>query len=136
MSAEGSQKGSIEEALQLQIEEADQDDDENDPGQGIKDVDEAHHQVVQPSAGISGDQAVDYANQKADGGSHESDQQGNSSPVHQPRQKIATVEVRAQPMLGAGRSQPVVGKFAHAVRAEDRSENSRNSKDSQESEND
>jgi len=80
--------------------------------------------------------AVDYANQKADGGSHESDQQGNSSPVHQPRQKITTVEVRAQPMLGAGRSQPVVGKFAHAVRAEDRPENSRDSKDSQESEND
>ncbi|MFM8653955.1 MAG: hypothetical protein ACKODZ_04375, partial [Verrucomicrobiota bacterium] len=46
------------------------------------------------------------------------------------------MEVGAQPMLGAGRGQSVFGKLPHAVRAEDRSENSRDSKHSEQPEND
>ena len=135
MGGKRGEKCSVQQAFQFQVEQADQDDDQDNPGQGVEDIDEAHHQIVRPPARISGDQAVDHADEETDRSAHEPDQQGDAGPVHQAGHQVAAVEVGAQPMFGAGRGESVIGKFSHAVRAKDGSENSRDPKHSEKPEN-
>jgi hypothetical protein len=42
------------------------------------------------------------------------------------------MKIRAEPMLRAGRDQAILGKFAHAIRAQDRPEHRRTQQEAQE----
>ncbi len=73
-----------------------QDDDEQDVGQRVHDVDEAHHDRVDPAAEIAGDGAVDDADHHRDAGRDGGDEQRHLRALERPRQHVATVLVGAE----------------------------------------
>ena len=55
---EWGQPGAIEQPLEFQIEKSDENDDQNDAGQSVENVDQTHHGVIGASTEIAGDEAV------------------------------------------------------------------------------
>ena len=73
-------------------------------GNTVDHVHQTHQHIVHPSAEITGDTAHDHAKHHLNKYHHEADHQGNTTAVHQTRQKIHAVCVRSHDMLfrGAG----------------------------------
>ena len=91
-----------EQQEEVAVEDHHQDDDEEDEGQGIKHVDEAHHQFVDPAAEIARRGAIGDADQKADQRGDEADGERDARAVERAHQKVAADGIRAEPVRAAG----------------------------------
>ena len=76
---------------------------EDKPRHRIHDIDETHHQVVRFAPGVSGDESVSRAEEKADRRTGQSDDERNARPEQHAVKHIASVEIGAERMLPRGR---------------------------------
>ena len=99
--------------LEAFVEGIDEDEDEDQPGHRIEDIDQAHHRIVGAATRGSGDQPVGGSDEEADSRAADADQQGDSSAFHDPEEQIPAVHVGAAGMgnarrgVGEGRGESV-----------------------------
>ena len=89
--------------LEAFVEGVDEDQDEDQPRNGIKHINDAHHGVVSSASRGSRNEAVGGADEEADRSSTDTDQQGNSPPFHDSEQEIPSVHVGAAGVCRARR---------------------------------
>ena len=77
-------------------EEHGQQDDEEHEGQGIEDIDDAHHHIVDRAADIAGDRAIDHADHQADDRGQDADHQRDARAVQRAGEQVAAVGIRAE----------------------------------------
>jgi hypothetical protein len=78
------------------LEDRQQEDDEEDEGQGIEHVDDAHHEVVDAPAQIAGDGAPGDPDEEADGGGDDADQQRDAQADQQAGEQVTALQVGAE----------------------------------------
>jgi hypothetical protein len=79
--SEGREERSIKEGFEFEIEKSDQNNDQNDPGEGVKNIDETHHRVVGSTPQIASDQSVGHADEKRNRGANQSNEKRDSSSI-------------------------------------------------------
>ncbi len=97
-----------EEQIDVAAEDHHQDDDEQDVGQRIHDVDEAHHDRIEPAAEIAGDRAVEHADDDRDDGRRQRDGKRHLRAVEHAGQQVAAVLVGAE-IVARSRSRAACG---------------------------
>ena len=84
------------------LEEDHHQDDEDREGERVEDVDDAHHDGVEFAACVAGDRAVGDADGQGDERGDESDHDGDASAVEDAGEQVASVDIGAEPVVGAG----------------------------------
>ena len=82
--------------MKLPPEEHHQHDDEEDEGQRIEDVDDAHHDLVDPAAGKTGYAAIDHADQHRDDAAEDADGKRDAPGDQRSREEVAAAWVGAE----------------------------------------
>src|SRR5205814_4554171 len=80
------------------IEDHHQDDDEEDKGQRIEDIDHPHHQRVDSATDESGCRSVEHADHQADEGGDDPDRERDARAVERANEEIASHRIRAEPV--------------------------------------
>ena len=78
-----------------------QQDDEENEGQRIEDVDDPHHHAVDPAAQITGDRPIGDADQQADQGRRKPDHQRDARPRQSAGEQVTPVRIGAEIESGA-----------------------------------
>ena len=93
------------------LEHGEQQDHEEDEGQGVQHVDDAHHEIVDAAAEIAGGSAPCDADHQADGGGDDADHERDAQADHQAGQEVAALDVGAEdvPAFGRGRDGAEIG---------------------------
>src|SRR5690606_27397154 len=73
-----------------------------DGGDAVEDIDDAHHDSVDPPAGIGGDGAVADAKQQVDQPGHEGDEERDAGAGQEAGRQIAPQAVGAGPVAAVG----------------------------------
>ena len=101
--------------LEQFAQRGDEHDDENDRRQRIKHVHNAHQHAVHPPADVTGHGAPQHADDQADAGADDADEQRNLRAEQNAGKNVAPVDVRAEPVLRARRRKWRVGKLVGIV---------------------
>jgi hypothetical protein len=93
-----------------------QNNDEKDEGQGIENVHEPHHQVIDAPPKKAGRRPIENADQKRDQRRHEPDRQRNAAADHHPDEKVAAVRVCPEDVSFADRIRANLGLISKQPR--------------------
>ena len=108
----GDQADADEQQFDVATEGDQQQDQEEHIGNGHHDVDEAHHQVVQPATEVAGDGAVQRADDDGDEGADDADHQRDLAAQSNAGKKVAAFVVGAEVVAGFNGGPPGDGGVA------------------------
>ena len=108
----GNAQGQVD-VEQARLEDDHEQNDVEQHGNGIEDVDDMHHDLVRPAADEAGNAAVDDADEDVDQAGDEADGQGNAGAVEDADEEVTAQGIRTEPVRsrrpGIGCRQILVG---------------------------
>jgi hypothetical protein len=121
-----------EDEQKVSLEGDHEQDDEEDEGQRIQRIDEAHHHGIDSPAGKAGNRAIGDADHEADQACDDGDRQRDANAHHRAHEQVAAEVVGAEQVriLRARRSEYAIEVRRHVlVRTQDRTDHGRNGND-------
>lgn len=100
------------------VEGGDDDNDQDEAREGVKDIDETHHEGVSASAKVSGNHAVGDADDEAYRSADQTDGERDSGTAENSSQKVTAMKVRAAEVFPTGWGELEITRLFIAVACE------------------